>query len=104
MKKKPIDFMRYIYGSSPDDCKCGDCLNFTSYRAGNKKICKCKAYGVTCSSESDFAMRWPGCGLFNKPVSGQTVEDSWKRSYARMNRESDLSGEKEIPGQLKLEG
>lgn len=63
---------------------------------------KCKAYGATCSTKSDWAKRWEACGLFGKEVSGQVVSDAAKRMFPRIGvcdfKISDLDGQQKMEG------
>lgn len=57
----------YAHYGIDDKHICCDCCNFRKYRAGNKCVSKCAAYGLTRSAASDWNGRKSACGLFNKP-------------------------------------
>lgn len=103
-KSKPIELMHLYFGVKGGmDC-CGTCCNLVVINAGNKKFRKCKAYGTTCSSKSDFAKRWEACGLYGKEVHGQIVSDTAKRIFSRCGIAKDEAGELEtqIDGQVGI--
>ena len=101
-KQKPVELMRFYYGERSGLHICGECCNFVSYSAGNRKLFKCKAYGVTCSNRSDWAKKWAACGLFDKPVSGPVISDSAKRIFSRCGIAKDP--QEQIEGQTEMEG
>lgn len=81
-KPKPIELMHLYYGTNTEKT-CGECCNIVEYRAGNKTIRKCRAYGVTCSCRSDFAKRWTACNLFGNEIDHQIISDSAKQIFSR---------------------
>lgn len=100
MGKKPIELMRRYYGES--NHLCGECCNLMTFRAGKRTVRKCKAYGATCSSKSDWAKKWGACGLFGKDVPGKLVSDTAKKMFSRIGV-CDYKTQ-EIDGQQKMEG
>ena len=89
---KSIELMYKLYGKT-DDKKCKDCCNLVIYNWGNKKIKKCKIYGITSSCNSDWAYSYNACGLFNKDIK---IKVPLKQK--RMNTVKDEI----LKGQLKL--
>lgn len=100
-RQKPVELMRLYYGECSEFHICAECCNFVSYYAGNRKIFKCKAYGITCSTRSDWAKRWPACGMFNKHVNYPIVSDSAKRIFSRCGIAKDQT--EQIDGQIEMD-
>lgn len=63
MIKRKHEAMYAAYGKSPKHL-CRDCLNFIMVQAGARRVSKCKAYGITASSASDWSGRECACGLY----------------------------------------
>lgn len=63
---KKIEAMHKRYGIA-EGHKCKDCCNLITRQWGNKYF-KCSAYGTSCSTSTDWAKRYPACGLFGKEV------------------------------------
>ena len=100
-KRKPVELMRRLYGGCPGCHICAECCNFTVIHAGRKKLFKCKAYGVTCSSASDWAKRWEPCGLFGKPADRPMVTTGQKMAFAKAER--PVESRPQIEGQIEME-
>ena len=88
--KKKIDFMHFYFDKKPGE-KCGDCCNLVTIHMNERVVRKCRAYGITYSSASDWAKKHEACGLFNKPVSYPMVSEDAKRIFRRIgiNMEDD---------------
>lgn len=67
MKKKG-EAMRERFGEA--DGVCGGCPHLVRYFAGNKKIFKCRAYGITGSVATDWKKSEPACGLTTQIIDG----------------------------------
>ena len=65
MRERRIEAMHILFGKSPGTCK--ECEHFRGSVGSYKK---CKIYGISSSEATDWAMKWPACGLKNKPYSG----------------------------------
>lgn len=103
-KSKPIELMHFYFGVKGGiDC-CGTCCNLVVIASGNKKFRKCKAYGATCSNESDFAKRWKACGLYGKEVQYQMISDSAKRIFSRCGivKDAETESDAQIDGQVGI--
>ena len=100
-KRKPVELMRRLYGVCPGCHICAECCNFTVIHAGRKKLFKCKAYGVTCSSASDWAKSWEPCGLFGKPADRPMVTTGQRMAFARAER--PVESRPQIEGQIEME-
>lgn len=57
---------------------------------------KCEVYGVTHSEATDWAQKWPACGLKNKPYAGRQIIDILKH-------EPKQRPEEDIPGQMTID-
>ena len=70
MKKlKKHDAMYAAYGYDSNHL-CRDCCNFTIVGAGARRVSKCRAYGVTASSATDWNGYRAACGMFGKEFCG----------------------------------
>ena len=65
-KRSKIDAMYDVYGCN-EGAICKDCCNLIKLECGNKRVYKCKAYGITSSEASDWRLRNVSCGLYNMP-------------------------------------
>lgn len=102
-KAKPIELMHLYYGVDSEMHFCGTCCNIVEICRGGKKFRKCKAYGITCSTKSDFAKKWNACGLYGKNVPYQIISDDAKRFFSRCGivKETD-SEDKQVNGQVGI--
>lgn len=55
-----ITLMHKIYGYGKGLCK--DCPHLETY-SKKSSYCKCKLYGITSSTTTDWAKRWIACGM-----------------------------------------
>lgn len=62
-----IDAMHKLFGVTPGE-KCRDCPHLLTYEHGRRRWFKCSIYGTSPSTASDWAKKWPACGLFDKPA------------------------------------
>lgn len=67
--KKKNELMRQLFGACEGHV-CKECSNFTTGRYTDKTLRKCRVYGLTHSEASDWAGRWPACGMFNMRRGG----------------------------------
>ena len=87
MIAKKIEAMHIRFGTV--DGICGDCPHFVEGLYHDKKLFKCKAYGLTHSEATDWRKRWVACGLKDLPLPDETpVFDRIKgqREYAPMQQ------------------
>lgn len=68
MADRKITAMHREYGKDTAH-KCADCQNLCSYATSRCTRHKCKAYGESCSSATDWAKRWTACGLYGKTLA-----------------------------------
>ena len=66
--KKKNDLMRQLFGACEGHV-CKECSNFTTGRYMGMILRKCQVYGQA----SDWAGRWPACGMFNKEYTGRPI-------------------------------
>lgn len=91
MSDRKIAAMHREYGK---DCahKCADCQNLCIYATSSYTRHKCKAYGDSCSSATDWAKRWTACGLYGKPLPADHVP-LIKRLPRAKRQEKPLDGQ-----------
>ena len=61
-----IAFMHTFFGEDEAEHKCKDCMHFERWQKGNKRVRKCKVYGLSNSEATDWNASFPACGCFNK--------------------------------------
>lgn len=97
MALRKIELMHRQFGKC-EGHTCGECSSLEEYRYNTRTYRKCKAYGVTNSEASDWAMRWQACGLFNKP---------WDKPIIRLVRpkkkEKEEANRIPLDGQIRME-
>ena len=64
MSKHSIQVMYDLFGRD-EKHKCKECSNLERLREGSSRF-KCKVWGYSASSASDFRKKWDACGKFNK--------------------------------------
>ena len=88
MIMKKINAMRVRYGSA--EGVCGTCPHFLRYLYHDKRLLKCKAYGLTHSEATDWRVSYPACGLKDKelPEDFTPVFDlvKGKRAYVPLDQ------------------
>lgn len=70
--KKKIDLMHQQFGVCQGHA-CKECSNFVRDRYHDMMLRKCQVYGLTHSEASDWAGKWPACGMFNLEYSGRPI-------------------------------
>ena len=90
MTLRKIDLMHKLFGEIPDR-KCKDCSNLIK---DSWDYYKCRCYGNTASSASDWRLKYTACGLFNKEYNGNPVI----KMVERGRRKEDV----QIEGQVSL--
>lgn len=81
--KKRIDLMHLYFDKKAGE-KCGNCCNLVTIHMNERVVRKCRAYGITYSSATDWAKKHEACGLFNKPVSCPMISEHAKRMFRRI--------------------
>lgn len=91
MVNRKIVAMHREYGK---DCahKCADCPNLCIYATSSHTRYKCKAYGDSCSSATDWAKRWTACGLYAKPIAADHIP-LMRRLKPAKRQEKPLDGQ-----------
>ena len=72
MAIRKIDLMHKIFGPAPGHA-CRECSNLVKGRYHDRILTKCKVYGLTHSEASEWAGRWPACGMFNRAWDKQPI-------------------------------
>ncbi len=70
--KKKIGLMREKFGAC-DGHRCKECSNFVTGKYNDMTLRKCQVYGLTHSEASDWAGKWPACGMFGKEYIGRPI-------------------------------
>ncbi len=91
MADRKIAAMHREYGKDHTH-KCVDCPNLCIYATSSYTRHKCKAYGDSCSSATDWAKRWTACGLYGKPLAADHVP-LIKRLKPAKRQEKPLDGQ-----------
>lgn len=58
------------YGPPPDGVTCGGCAHLVRSGGGAGAFPKCRAFRISCSAATDWRLRWPGCGKYEKAREG----------------------------------
>lgn len=97
MAVRKIELMHQIFGLRKG-YKCAECENFVSGMYHNKKLQKCKVYGMTHSEASDWRQKYDACGMFNREYSGTdiirlvTPDRNMKKISQPLENQIDLFG------------
>lgn len=65
---RKLELMHFYFGKGEGQCK--DCSHLQAGRYHDKMLRKCDVYGMTHSEASDWALKYPACGMKNKQWSG----------------------------------
>lgn len=84
--------MHRFFGIGDGYCK--GCIHLTD-RPGSYK--KCEIYGHTASEATDWAQKWPACGLKDKPYNGD------RAIIEVIMHEKKKASDSQIDGQMTLE-
>ncbi len=89
-----IKLMHYLFGEDAEhQCKtCDHILTVTKNRRWNK----CKAYGISSSSSTDWRLKWTACGLYNKPYAGDVPIVELKKHMPKPIIETQCEGQMTI--------
>lgn len=91
MVNRKIVAMHHEYGQDAAH-RCADCPNLCIYATSSYTRHKCKAYGDSCSSATDWTKRWSACGLYGKPLPADHVP-LMKRLPRAKQQEKPLDGQ-----------
>lgn len=72
---KKSEYMRDQYGAKPGEF-CRDCLWLKLHAHWSTNVSKCRKYGESRSTATDWRQKWAACGLF---VKGSEVVDETKK-------------------------
>lgn len=86
--------MHRLFGCA-EGKKCRECSHFLRGEHHDKIYQKCEVYGISHSEATDWAQKWPACGLFGKPYTGPEVMALRPRGKAKKVEET-------LEGQLSL--
>ena len=96
MAVRKIELMHRKFGKC-DGHACRECNNLVKGVYHDRKLTKCKVYGMTHSQASDWAGRYQACGMFNKPWDKQPI-------IRLVSREKDVEQSSEpLDGQIMME-
>lgn len=56
--------MRGRFGPGPGDAICRDCVFFERHAGNTRAYSKCRRYGVSGSSATDWSGKWLACGIY----------------------------------------
>lgn len=92
--KNQLETMHRLYGKDHAH-KCGQCSNFVRGRYHDRMLQKCERFGLSHSETSDWAQRWPACGMFNVPMpdDDKPVKDWAKRAQHRIVADEPADGQ-----------
>lgn len=90
---RKIDQMYEVFGYA-ENGYCKDCQHYKKLRYRDQNYRKCEVYGITSSKASDWAGKYPACGLYpDKPYKGDR---------AIIELRSSGKNDEQIEGQLSL--
>lgn len=96
MGKLKIDLMHELFGKGYDGDTCKTCCHLKHSINRNRSYYKCKCYGVTASESSDWRLKYPSCGLYNKPYT-------WGRTVMEIKKHEGVKKEDvQVKGQMEL--
>lgn len=91
MANRKIVAMHREYGQDAAH-RYADCPTLCIYATSSYTRHKCKAYGDSCSSATDWTKRWTACGLYGKPLPADHVP-LMKRLPRAKQQEKPLDGQ-----------
>lgn len=86
MTGRKIDAMWQRFGGGPADKQCRDCRNCVRNTPTDRHYWKCLMYGDTNSEATDWRLKWPACGCFDRDSGETPVLDQLKRQPRRSVR------------------
>lgn len=92
MRERRIEAMYVLFGKGTGICK--DCKYFRGSIGGYKK---CRIYGISASEATDWANKWPACGLKDREYTGSsTVMEILKHAPKDKRQEIQCEGQMEM--------
>lgn len=92
MGKLKIDLMHELFGKGYDGDTCKTCFHLHDEGYRGRSYYKCECYGITASEASDWRLKYPSCGLYNKPYIGRTVME-FKKHEGHKREEVQVKGQ-----------
>ena len=92
--RKQHDLMIKHFGRNVHH-RCGECSNFARGQYHGKWLQKCERYGLSHSEATDWAQKWPACGMFDVAMP---ENDRPLMEYLDRRRPC----RKDVPGQMSL--
>jgi len=75
-----IGRMHELYGPGPNGACCGDCVSIRAQRYHDGKYTKCARFGFSRGPGTDWRLRWPACGKFERrPIQASSTTSSTSR-------------------------
>ena len=95
MIARKLDAMHCLYGKVHGK-KCGNCPHFIEGYYHDRKLMKCRAYGLSHSEATDWRKKWDACGLIDLPLPDNwTVLDRIRGQRERIDIQ--------VEGQISME-
>lgn len=95
---KKIEAMYLLFGAGPADKTCRDCENLVTNQYANVYH-KCRLYGIRCSEATDWRVRWPACGMFDRePEAGFVPVVDRLKHIPRRKTEPPIDGQTTMEG------
>lgn len=88
---RKIDLMHRLFGMCEGQ-RCVDCNHFSRHFYG-KTYFKCEIYGESASEATDWRMKYPACGLFNRDYIGRDIVRLIGRKGYRMETNEPIDGQ-----------
>lgn len=92
--KTRIALMHEIFGID-EEHQCKTCKHIEQH-GSNRQYWKCKVYGVTFSTASDWRLKWAACGLYNKPYTNDVPIIELKKHMPKPIIETQCEGQMTI--------
>lgn len=89
--RRKIELMHQMFGKI-EGKQCLDCSHLCSYTQ-SRKWYKCEVYGLSSSEASDWRLKYPACGLFNKETKYREVINLRKCAKSSDEPDEPLEGQ-----------
>lgn len=86
--------MHHLFGKD-EMHKCKECDHLITVTE-NRRWNKCKAYGISSSSSTDWRLKWTACGLYNKPYAGDVPIFELKKHMTKPIEDDQIDGQMSI--------
>lgn len=88
---RKIELMHRLFGQREGHI-CGECPHLRERRY-DKVYRKCAVYGISASEATDWAKRWPACGMFGREYKGGSVVKLVRYGQSPREPEEPLEGQ-----------